>query len=103
MPLPKSISLGFDFYGSGNIGDDLMLAGFLQGLSQVGSAWPALHGRSRFPLGTQQTRFPEITWVDTAAAARKPADPEACWAGVGDTPFQLTSGPWFLEYSLEEL
>jgi hypothetical protein len=98
----RAISLGFDFYGSGNIGDDLMLAGFLDALA-AGPPAPALEGRSRFRLGSQQARFPQVAWADSAAVARGAVAGGECWAGVGDTPFQLTCGTWFLDYLLAEL
>ena len=85
--------LGFDFYGAGNIGDDLTLAGFLEALRTLRpESLPRLYGICPHDVLSQRRRFPEIEW-------NPPVLPEvACWAGVGDTPFQTTCGDWFLQY-----
>jgi len=97
--------IGLDFFGAGNIGDDLMLAGFLKGIKELGL------GRSMCNLGalcsldrvSQKTRFPEMYWVnggvETArAAAFKSAD---VMLAIGGTPFQISIGPWLLD-NIEE-
>ncbi len=96
--IPAQIDLGFHFYGSGNIGDDLMLAGFLQGLKTIAPEGSyILRGVSAFDLASQRRRFPEISWSSVDEMSRWSKNGEL-WLGVGDTPFQITSGPWFLEY-----
>lgn len=87
--------LGFDFYGSGNIGDDIMLGGFTAALPGV-----RLMGHCQ-NLASQRHRFPEILWLDPAnpesgALQRRCMELGGAWLGVGDTPFQISSGPWFL-------
>ena len=102
LRVPHALTLGFDFYGDGNIGDDLMIAGFLRALEIVSKdPLPALSGFSRGALESQQRRFPQIHWSNARGAGRlNGAGPEHvdCWAGVGGTPLQLTSGDWFLRY-----
>lgn len=103
-----SIQMGFDFYGSGNIGDDLMVAGFQQALLklQLNRSLPTILARSKWNLSSQELRFPDINWI----ASSERFNPNAinlieieCWAGVGDTPFQLTGGDWFLNFLLTEV
>jgi len=94
--------LGFDFYGAGNIGDDLMLAGFLSGIAQHLSAEIVCV----IPRATssQHRRFPEIAWYSDNNVNRKDLIAESdSWVGVGDTPFQMKSGPWFLRKILDDL
>ncbi len=67
MNLPAKIILAFDFYGSGNIGDDLMLAGFLEGLKELSPQQkPEITGTSRWDINTQQRRFGSVEWVPPA-------------------------------------
>jgi hypothetical protein len=67
------VFLGMPFYGAGNIGDDLALAGFLEAWEQLGS--PAhLVASIPFPLATQGRRFPAIEWLADGPHARD-ADP----------------------------
>lgn len=102
----RSIILAFDFYGSGNIGDDLMLAGFLEGLKRlscsaqiVGSLNPQCN------LGSQRRRFGSVEWIrpkEFLALGGSSWNSNATFlAGVGDTPVQITCGPWFLEHLLK--
>lgn len=93
----KKIFLNFDFYGAGNIGDDLMLDGFLRGLSKKYALYcsiPRDHSH-------QKMRFPEIRFIkkDERYKAAGQCD---LWVGVGDTPFQLRSGDWFLKKLLKD-
>lgn len=101
---PSSILMGFVFFGAGNIGDDLMIAGFTQGLAQLKEKeQPKLYSSTDHNVTSQQTRFPQISWSHTEE--KKIYDPTQieCWAGVGDTPFQLTSGTWSLDILLSNL
>jgi len=44
-------------------------------------------------------RFPNVRWLDDADETREGALREAdVWLGLGDTPFQLDSGPWSLDH-----
>jgi polysaccharide pyruvyl transferase WcaK-like protein len=99
----KHIHLGFDYYGAGNAGDDLMLAGFLHHLSTARRRFRITcccsHG-----IASQRLRFPQIEWVtkddDVRFHLLRNAD---IWLGLGDTPFQSDSGNWFSEHLEEEL
>jgi polysaccharide pyruvyl transferase WcaK-like protein len=89
---------GFSFYGAGNVGDDFMLAGYLDILSEAAAE---VSGAAR-DIHSQKGRFPEVHWHDaespTWSTARKRLLAEgAAWVGVGDTPFQMTSGRWFID------
>ncbi len=101
---PSSILMGFVFFGAGNIGDDLMIAGFSQALAELQEKEQLkLYSRTDHNIKSQQIRFPEISWSHTDE--KKVYDPTQieCWAGVGDTPFQLTSGSWSLDILLSNL
>jgi len=91
--------LGFDFYGAGNVGDDLMLAGFLE-VVRSRTRNVRLVGSSALGLDCQQRRFPEIDWLAPGSFAEAAADPDPsdAWLGVGGTPFQHSVGPWFLNW-----
>ncbi len=81
-----SLRIGFDFFGAGNVGDDLMLAGFLD-LVPVGVVI-----RGDLPADSippMRVRFPRVQW--TPLPAGKP-DPGEVWIGAGGTPFQVLSG-----------
>jgi Polysaccharide pyruvyl transferase len=91
--------LGFDFYGSGNVGDDLVLAGFLSEFPEALELQGGIHH-----LPSQQRRFPRVRWHATGALPKEHLIGEAlAWLGVGDTPFQITSGLWLLNYMAENL
>lgn len=98
-----NIHLGFHFYGAGNIGDDLMLDGFLV------AAEPFLRGARltcAVPSGleSQKLRFPRVEWVRYTETNKNRCTEEAdAWLGVGDTPFQTTVGDWFIRYLRKEV
>lgn len=102
---PKSIVIGFNFYGAGNIGDDLMLEGFISGVrSLYNGEMPRLAATSAFAIETQRKRFSGVDWIDRGSpTAREQIQEYDCWAGVGDTPFQITCGPWFAEFLESEI
>jgi polysaccharide pyruvyl transferase WcaK-like protein len=89
--MPK-LFLNFDFYGAGNIGDDLMLDGFVKSSSVTGNEMICSIPRRS---DHQKFRFPEITFVQ---GERRYDEALQCpvWVGVGDTPVQIKSGDWFL-------
>lgn len=89
------MSLAFNFYGAGNIGDDLMLAGFLSVL-EPGTT---VVGTIPRDIASQEQRFPQVAWNRGGVVV---VEPRTVLVGVGDTPFQTTSGTWFLE-NLEAL
>ncbi len=96
------LHIGHHFFGSGNIGDDYMLAGFL---ALAADALPGarLTCCTPFDRASQQHRLPGVTWLDYTEAARDEAI-AACdaWIGVGDSPFQSEVGSWFLDHLLAE-
>lgn len=92
------IFLSFDFYGAGNIGDDLMLDGFLNEMKSSNIEFYCSLPRDPY---SQKIRFPEINFVrseDRVNAAY------LCniWIGVGDTPIQVKSGSWFMDHLLKD-
>lgn len=96
------VFLGFDFYGAGNIGDDIMVAGFLS----------VFAGDNRFALtcvlpsdrlASQRLRFPQIRWLEADDEERKRLIRASdVWLGVGGTPFQATGGRWLLKRILAD-
>ena len=99
MSVPR-LHIGHHFFGSGNVGDDLMLAGFLDAVGPGAE----LTCCSACDIDSQRRRFPQVRWLPYTMEARAAAV-QAChaWVGVGDTPFQLSVGPWFLEHLRGEL
>jgi ADP-heptose:LPS heptosyltransferase len=99
----RTVHLGHPFYGAGNLGDDLTLAGFLGAVRRYG-------GRFRFTCATpfdpapQRLRFPEVEWLPYDPAGREAAV-RACdaWLGLGDSPFQTDTGPGILDRLAQEL
>ncbi len=98
------VLLGFNFYGAGNVGDDLMVAGFLDGFLNIVLSIESITCAIPFNLKSQQIRFPQIDWHKAKFMSRREAI-TACdlWIGVGDTPFQVISGLWFLKYLKNEV
>ena len=92
------VFLGMPFYGAGNIGDDLALAGFLEAWRRLGS--PAdLVAVIPFPLAPQARRFPDIEWHADAPRVREAAIRDCdAWLALGGSPFQTDSGPWMLDH-----
>ena len=95
-PRPR-VFLGMPFYGAGNIGDDLALAGFLEAWARLGN--PAdLVAAIPFPTASQARRFPAIEWLAEEPQTRDAAI-HGCsaWLGLGGSPFQTDCGPWMLD------
>jgi polysaccharide pyruvyl transferase WcaK-like protein len=98
-----TIHIGHHFFGAGNIGDDLMLAGFER------AARPFLD-RIRFTCciphdrASQIRRFPFIQWLRYDWNEREASVAQCdAWLGLGDSPFQAVGGPWFLDHLRQEL
>lgn len=97
------IHIGHHFFGAGNLGDDLMLAGFLGHIEQrrrmvkLSCAIPTARHAG------QQRRFPQIAWLpyDPTTRLRSIA---ACdvWLGLGGSPFQSDGGVRQLDHLVEE-
>jgi polysaccharide pyruvyl transferase WcaK-like protein len=96
------LHIGHHFFGSGNIGDDYMLAGFLA-LAAHALPGARLTCCTPFDRASQQRRLPQVEWLEYTDAARDDAI-GACeaWIGVGDSPFQSEVGSWFLDHLMAE-
>lgn len=90
--------LSFDFYGAGNIGDDLMLGGFLNEMKSEEAEFYCSIPRDE---KSQKLRFPEIKFI-SGEDRNKTAIHCDHWIGVGDTPVQVKSGNWFLDHLLRD-
>src|SRR5262249_30953143 len=100
----RKILLGFDFYGAGNVGDDLMLQGFLASIPPEQA--DSLHFACITPhqVASQRQRFKQIEWFASPQVNREEMLSQCdYWLGVGDTPFQITCGSWFLDKILNDL
>ena len=102
--MPKlHIHIGHHFFGAGNLGDDLMLAGFLAAAGPALVAELTLTCCIPHDARSQQRRFPQIYWLPYDDATRDAAVARCdVWLGLGDTPFQIVVGPWFLDHLGQE-
>ena len=97
------IHIGHHFFGAGNVGDDLMMAGFLLALKRympgVRLTCCTPHDRS-----SQALRFPEVEWLPYERAIREQCV-RSCdvWLGLGDSPFHAEIGSWFLDHLIQEM
>lgn len=96
------IHLGHHFYGAGNLGDDLMLAGFLQTLGEI-EPGAEVSGAVPFDRDALARRFPGTRWHGMKPAERRAAI-AACdaWLGLGGSPFQHAQSRWFVDHLAEE-
>jgi polysaccharide pyruvyl transferase WcaK-like protein len=91
------LHIGFDFWGAGNLGDDLMLSGFL---GWLGRNAPALRVSAlcAHDIGAMRRRVPSVEWHAADPASRRRAlEGAKAWLGLGGSPFQSDLGPWLLE------
>ena len=102
--MPKlHVHIGHHFFGAGNLGDDLMLAGFLEAARPAFLENTILTCCIPHEAASQRLRFPEIEWLPYDDAAREDAVARCdAWLGLGDTPFQIVVGPWFLDHLSQE-
>jgi hypothetical protein len=99
MTFPLHIVIGPNVFGAGNFGDDLMLAGFVDRLPSA----VRITAFTPHDIESQRRRFPQVTWLADDDAARDTALEDAVmWLALGDTPFQLDSGPWMLDFLMRE-
>lgn len=91
--MKKKIFLNFDFYGAGNIGDDMMLEGFLRGMGYDNYEFYCYVPKSRDHI---RRRFNRVNFV---SKEEKDKTEKICpvWIGAGDTPIQVKSGDWFID------
>jgi len=97
----KHIHIGHHFYGSGNIGDDFMLAGFLY---EIRKFKVRISCCSPYNLNSLTCRFPEVEWLPYTAESRRTAI-QYCdaWLGLGGSPFQCSVSDWFTKHLIEEM
>ena len=97
------VHLGLHYMGAGNVGDDLMIAGFIAAL-QKNIYKIRLTACTPHAIEPQKLRFPEIEWFpyETAERSRLIASADV-WLGLGDTPFQSDCGNWMIKHLQEEL
>lgn len=97
--MTRKIFIGHDFFGAGNFGDDLMLDGFLRSLKKSGMQAEVV-GCIPYDIDSQRRRFPAIQWLSAVDGQHREEHLGGAdvWLGLGDTPFQLASGPWMLDH-----
>ena len=101
----RSVYVGFNFWGHGNIGDDLMIAGFQKALTSCPGVQFKTHIATSYFIESQRLRFPDIAWHRELPdnARDRASGIHTTWVGPGATPFQLTCGDYVLKYWLEQL
>ena len=96
------IHLGHHFYGAGNLGDDLMLAGFLRELRQI-EPGAEVTGAVPFDRDALARRFPGTRWSNIGREERRACIKDCdAWLGLGGSPFQHTQSRWFVDHLAEE-
>ena len=96
----KHIHIGHHFFGSGNLGDDFMIAGFLEGMGKANVRYTCCIPYETEPL---KKRFPKIDWLTYDSPTRKHAITSCdAWLGLGGSPFQNAVSDWFTTHLLEE-
>lgn len=104
LPRPLRLHVGHHFFGAGNLGDDLMLAGFLDAVSACKRDLKLTCATPFDLAGSQPLRFPQIDWLAYTLAARKSAIRQCdAWVGAGGTPFQIVVGPWLVDHLAADL
>jgi polysaccharide pyruvyl transferase WcaK-like protein/nitrite reductase/ring-hydroxylating ferredoxin subunit len=90
------VHIGHTFFGAGNIGDDLVIGGFLRGIA---ASIPELKITCATPFDrdAQARRFPQIEWSSYDPASRRMLI-AACdvWLGLGGTIFHKLDDSWLL-------
>ena len=97
----KRIHIGHHFFGSGNVGDDFMLAGFM---SEIDFSKVELTCCIPYELAPLQSRFPQVKWLPYDFSIRSECIKYSdAWLGLGGSPFQNAVSRWFIDHLLEEL
>jgi hypothetical protein len=94
---PARLLLAFDFYGAGNLGDDLMMDGLRRAATLLAHP-PTLVSACAWDIASQRRRIPSVRWLEPAAFDALAPEAGDVWVGAGGTPFQMTSGDWFLRW-----
>jgi polysaccharide pyruvyl transferase WcaK-like protein len=96
-----SIHIGHHFFGAGNVGDDLMLAGFLRTVPETYRG--KLTCCVPFDRSALALRFPEVEWLPYDDGSRNRAI-RSCqvWLGLGGSPFQSAVSRWFVDHLAQE-
>jgi polysaccharide pyruvyl transferase WcaK-like protein len=96
------LHIGHHFFGAGNLGDDLMLAGFLRA-TQTQGAEVRLTCCIPWDRPAMRLRFPRVEWLPYDDTTRQQCIAECdAWLGLGDTPFQTSVGDWLLDHLVQE-
>lgn len=93
-----TVHIGHHFWGTGNVGDDFMLAGFLLEMRRVELP---VHFTCCVPSNRERLAklHPEVEWMGYNVSDRWSAIKDAdCWLGLGGTPFQMDSGDWLEQH-----
>lgn len=98
-----NVLIGNDFWGAGNFGDDLMLAGFLSWQSKQQAEW-RVSILCAHDIEAMRARFPTLNWIAAHESTREEAIRSAdVWLGLGGAVFQSDSGPWLLDRLAEDM
>lgn len=95
------IHIGHHFFGAGNLGDDLMLGGFLAAIPPHSGI--ELSCCVPFDRARLENRFPLVKWLPYDEATRVEAI-RTCdvWLGLGGSPFQCSVSRWFIDHLEQE-
>lgn len=98
------IHIGHHFYGAGNAGDDLILAGFLEALKcGFRTSAPTLTCCTPFDTTALAKQFPEVEWLSYDDESRETAICNCdVWLGLGGTPWQNAVSRWFVDHLEKE-
>jgi polysaccharide pyruvyl transferase WcaK-like protein len=92
---------GFDFWGCGNLGDDLTFAGFMEYMHRKRPA-SRVASLCAHDIGAMRIRFPSVDWQPPTGDQSALAGASA-WIGLGDSPFQSDLGPWLLNQMVSNM
>ncbi len=98
-----TLHIGFDFWGAGNLGDDLMLAGFQNWIEEHRPDC-RITALCAHDITAMRLRFPRIRWFGADPASRDEALHGAdLWVGLGGGVFQIEVGTWILDQMLADM